>query len=215
MELKQQEILGLAMEINEIDDCDKLQSLSYQFEQNGEYEKAFLFMEKAALKGDALAQYYLATYYEKGQGVEQNYMKAAELYEKVSECREALVFADPFMPLTPQCDVEYILGKFHEKGLLPNSSEKKSIEWYLKGVSDGSAAANLEMAKRYFEGRGVEQNDEKAIHYLFKAVYGYLSSNLYKEAFNLCAELLQKETSNRDLLVRIFEELRGKGLGNG
>ena len=215
MELKQKEDLGLAVEVNEIDDCDKLQSLSYQFERNVEYEKAFLFMEKAALKGDVLAQYYVATYYEKGQGVAQNYVKAAELYEKVSECREPLVFADPFMPLTPQCDVEYSLGKFHEKGLLPNSSEEKAIEWYLKGVNDGSSAADLEMSKRYFEVRGVEQNDERAIDYLLKAVYGYLSSDLYKEAFNLCAELLQKETSNRDLLVRIFEELRGKGLGNG
>ena len=192
MELEQQENLGLETEINEIDDCDKLQSLSYQCERNEEYEKAFLFMEKAAQKGDVLAQYYLATYYEKGQGVEQNYVKAAELYEKVSGCREPLVFADPFMPLTPQCDVEYILGKFHEKGLLPNSSEEKAREWYLKGVSDGSAAASLEMAQRHFGGRGVEQNDEKAIHYLCKAIYGYLSSDLYEKALDLCAELLQK-----------------------
>ena len=59
-------------------------------------------------------------------------------------------------------------------------------------MSDGSAAASLEMAKRHFGGRGVEQNDEKAIHYLCKAIYGYLSSDLYEKALDLCAELLQK-----------------------
>ena len=48
-----------------------------------------------------------------------------------------------------------------------------------------------------------------------RAIYGYLTSDLYKEAFNLCAELLQKETSNRDFLVHTFEGLSGKVWGNG
>ena len=83
-----------------------------RYEFCGEYEKAAELMAKAAELGDLVATYYLAQYYEDGKGVNQDYIKAAELYMKVSECREPLIFADPDMPLTPQCDAEYAVGCF-------------------------------------------------------------------------------------------------------
>ena len=202
------------MDFDESMSSDELQDIAFQCELKKDYVKAFAYMEKAAGKGDILAQYYLGTYYEKGQGVEKNYAKAAELYERVSECREPLVLADPIMPLTPQCDAEYSLGQFHEKGFLPDSSEEKAAEWYLKAGEDGSEEANLKMAQWYFDGRGVEQNDEMAANYLLSVAHTMLDvEDLSGELFPLCLKMAAKDVSLKSGVFRLLGTLYEKGLG--
>ena len=204
----------MKMKFDENMSCDELQALAFKCEFKGDYVNAVMYMKKAADKGDVLSQYYLGRYYENGQGVEKNYERAAELYEQVSACREPLVYFDPTMPLTPQCDVEYSLGQFHEKGFLPNSSEEKAIEWYLKAVDDGSESAELNMAHRYFDGRGVERSEEMAAKLLMRmAQKQYEIDDLSEELFSLCSKLVEKNVSYKSGLLRLMGELYDKGLG--
>ena len=59
---------------------------------NGDYKQAVKYMKKAARMGEILAQDSLAEYYEKGIGVQQDYVKAADLYAKVARSRKPDVF---------------------------------------------------------------------------------------------------------------------------
>ena len=186
-----------------------LQEQAISLFDQGKDKEASECMLKFAELGDVVSQYYVGRYYEEGYGMEQDYFKAAEFYEKVSACREMVVFADPFMPLTPQCDAEFALGKLYERGLLPNSSMEKAIEWYEKAIADGSSDATFEFALRYIN----ELEFDRSAAYLLAAAYGYPSEQLKKEIFALCLSLLQKETSYEVQLLRLIAELYGKGWG--
>ena len=106
-------------------------------ERSKEYEEAAKCLQKASDMGELLATFNLAVYYEKGIGVKQDFVKSAELYLKVAECREQLVFAGDNEPLTPQCDAEFALGRMCEAGILPNSSAETAIDWYTRAINDG------------------------------------------------------------------------------
>ena len=189
---------------------DELNRRSFECEFKGNYQDAFKYMEMAVLKGDILSMYYLGEFYEKGQGIEQNYIKAAELYEKVARCNEHLVFCGG--PLAPQCDAEFALSMLHEKRLLPNSSNEIAVEWLKKAADDGSASADIEMAKRYLSGYGLEQNNEKALSFLLRATCGCLKKETYPELFSLCLELLKIFPEDPSLFRYIgscYEEGRG------
>ncbi|HIC12071.1 MAG TPA: sel1 repeat family protein [Sulfurimonas sp.] len=50
---------------------------------------SFTLYQKAANQRNAAAQYNLGMIYEKGQGVKQNYIKAAKLYQKAADQEHA------------------------------------------------------------------------------------------------------------------------------
>jgi TPR repeat protein len=115
---------------------------TYHFDFEGKHEKAALCLTKAAELGDNLAKYYLAERYEGGKGVVQDYVKAAELYMEVSNCNEYIISHDFY----PQCWSEYTVGSFYERGLLPDSTMEKAVEWYLRAEKDGSTEAAYKQA---------------------------------------------------------------------
>jgi TPR repeat protein len=184
--------------------------LASQYEFRGEYEKAAEYFAKASEQGDLLSTYYLAQYYEQGKGIKQDYAKAAELYVKVSECREPLVFADSDMPLTPQCEAEYAVGCFYEKGFLPNSSMEKAIEWYLCAAEDGSDEACFKMAQLHFDGIDIAQDYEESARYLYNGYYDRRSGN--KESLSLALNLIGK-TTYETALLEIIGDCYTMGLG--
>lgn len=161
--------------------------------------------------GDMLAAYYLAQYYEEGVAVPQNFTKAAELYMLVSECREPLVFADPYMPLTPQCESEYAVGCLYEKELLPNSSMGKALEWFQRSVKDGGHEACFKMAELYLEGRYVEHDYDEAARYLYR---GYMNFGHDDPCmFKLASELDGKTSTQQNIIWEILAHCHERGVG--
>lgn len=161
--------------------------------------------------GDVLAAYYLAQYYEDGDVVPQDFDKAAALYKMVSECREPLIFADPYMPLTPQCEAEYAVGCLYEKEFLTNSSMEKAIEWFQRSVKDGGHEACFKMTELHLEGRHVECDYEAAARYLYQGYlnFGHNSPIIFK----LASELDGKTSTRQDCIWEILAHCYERGVG--
>ena len=156
---------------------------------NGDCEQAAKYMKKAARMGEILAQDSLAGYYEKGIGLQQDYVKAAELYAKVARSRKPGVFYG--MPKTPHCKAAYALGRLHEEGILPNASMEEAVKWYKHSAKLGEADACLKLAEIYLEGRGVEQDYLESLHYTMETYY----CNMFFDGtkiFYLCQNLQGK-----------------------
>lgn len=190
---------------NEFDDFD-LMCL-----QHGEkVDISYSHWKKEAEQGDVLAKFFLGECYEKGEEIEQDYLKAAELYMEVAECREALLCDDPREPFAPQCDAEYSLGSFYERGVLPDSTMEKAIEWYLRAKKDGSCDAACKMAEFYIEGRYVEKDYQKAAESLWAGNFWYRGDRFFAVTRRLAD--VAEETMSGDLLG-MLAECYEKGIG--
>ncbi len=181
--------------------------VSFHFGLEKKYEKAALCLTTAAELGDILAKYYLAECYEYGKGVVQDYIKAAELYMEVSNCNEYLISCD----FHPQCCSEYTIGSFYERGLLPDSTMKKAVEWYLRAKKDGSNEANYKLAECCLAGKGVEQNYDEAAEHL---VFAHNWSNGHDaRSFTLATALDGKTETHQLNICKILAECYLKGIG--
>jgi hypothetical protein len=144
--------------------------LADRFERIGDGVKAVQCYIKASERGDIMAKFYLARCYEKGIGVSQDDLKAAELYLYVAENSDELsLCGDPDDSLFPKCDAEYALGNLYEKNLLPDSTIEKAVEWYLRASKNGSYSAVLKMAEFYLAGKGVTQSYDTSASYFANA----------------------------------------------
>lgn len=130
----------------------------YHFHYEGAYDLAVACWQKAADMGDMLSKYDLAEAYRMGEGVAQDLVKAAVLYEDVVACRE---WMDPDKPndlLSPQCDAAFMLGKFHEEKLIPNASIEKALEYYNFAVADGNRYHICALAKLYLKNETIAKD---------------------------------------------------------
>ena len=161
--------------------------------------------------GDVLAAYYLAQHYEEGTVVSQDYNKAAELYMLVSACRKPLIFADSSMPLTPQCEAEYAVGCFYEKGILPDSTMEKAIDWFRRAIKDAGHDAYFKMAELYLEGRYVKCDYDEAASCLY---HGYLNfGHNHPIIFKLASELDGKTSTHQNAIWEILAHCYERGVG--
>ena len=125
----------------------------YDFHYEGAYEQAVACWQKAADMGDLLGKYHLAEAYRMGEGVAQDYVKAAALYEDVVACTE---LSDPEAPAF-QCDAAFMLGLFHEDKLIPNASMEKALEYYNFAVANGNPHHLYKLAKLYLSADGISK----------------------------------------------------------
>ena len=187
---------------------------AYRFRAEENCEKAALCFTKAAELGDVLAKFYLAQCYENGKGVVQDYIKAAELYIEVSDCenREKFTHTDPELSCVyPQYEAEYALGTFYERGLLPDSTMEKAVEWYLRAQNDGSNEADYKLVECYLMGKGVEQNYDMAAEKLYSA--HHWSSGHDMRSFKFAKSLDEKTETHQLHICEILAECYLMGIG--
>ncbi|MBQ8287339.1 MAG: SEL1-like repeat protein [Clostridia bacterium] len=187
--------------------ADDLISVSSHFDVEGKHEKAALCLTKAAELGDVLAKYYLAERYEDGKGVVQDYVKAAELYMEVSNCNEILIDHDFY----PKSWSKYAVGSFYERGLLPDSTMEKAVEWYLRAEKEGSNEAAYKLAECYHSGKGVKQNYDMAAEKLYSA--HHWSNGHDARSFTLAKALDGKTETHQLYICKILAECYLKGIG--
>ena len=113
-----------------------------------DYEKAFEWVEKAALQGDAEAQNNLGYMYDRGEGVPQNNKKAAEWYLKAAQ--------------QGQPNAQTSLGGLYERGEGVPRDYRKAFEWYSKAAAQGFRRAQAYLGAMYEDGTGVPRDYKKA-----------------------------------------------------
>ena len=176
-----------------VNDADEWLHKAYYWDYEGDYKKAAFCMTKAVELGSVLACNYLADYYADGRGVAQDYVRAAELYAKVAACREHLAAEDDFR----QSMAAYILGTYHEEGLLPDASPTLAAEWYHKAMNDAKdirfPTPAFALAYLYLDGRGVEQNATKAFELVRDAIPHLFDGGDEPQVRTLCLRLLECE----------------------
>lgn len=118
------------------------------------YEEARRFLE-IAQKGDERIVTSLAIAYYEGYGVEQDYAKALECYQKAAELGYDVA----------QCDLAYM----YKTGKGTPKDMEKAFYWYMKSAEQGFSDAQLELGVLYHNGTGVKQDYMKSYYWYKKA----------------------------------------------
>lgn len=129
-------------------------------EQKAASEQAFIAkfqeMKPLAEKGDAKAQYIVASLYQEGKGVMKNLEMAANWYAKAASQGLALA--------------QYRLGAMHESGQGAPKDILRAIELYRLAAGQGNdASAQFAMGQLYFTGNGVQVDYAESFAWHLKA----------------------------------------------
>jgi uncharacterized protein len=131
--------------------------------------------QAAAEQGLQEAAFNLATMYDQGFGVAQDYRSARKWYQQAAERKDA--------------DAEYRLAMLLEQGLGGDKDQAAALQWMKRAAGDGSGDAQLrlgltppsqaralssgyleyQIAQSLFEGKGVAQDQTKALKFLEKS----------------------------------------------
>ena len=124
-------------------------------EQESEEVRRFKETKIKAEQGDAEAQWELGCMYAEGEGVSQDYEKAAKWFRKAAEQGYAVS--------------QYELGRMYAKGQGVEKNDKEAAKWFRKAAEQGRAKAQWELGQMYYEGKGVDQDYEEAMKWIRKA----------------------------------------------
>ena len=106
-------------------------------------------------KGKAWAQCMLGQMYRNGDGVDQSYQQARELYKMAAHQGFA--------------SAQYTLGVMYEHGHGVDQNYERAAEYYKAAARQGMAQAQYGLGVLYYEGQGVEQSIETARAWWMKA----------------------------------------------
>ena len=174
--------------------------------ENEDYASALIELEPLALEGDYKAQFIIGRMYDKGNGVEEDDIKAVEWYRLSAEQgyykgQHALGFrywvpdedykeAFKWISLAsenPKATKSFLsLGKFYEEGWSVDQNYKTAFKWYLKAAELDDDYAQISLGRLYEDGKGTLQDYESALMwYKRSAKQGNqeaqnLLSNMYK-----------------------------------
>ncbi len=87
-----------------------------------------------------------AYYY--GEGVDRDYAKAFQLFEKAAAANDSMAM--------------FYLGRIYDEGRGVSQDYGKSYYWYVRAAKAGNGAAMKSLGDMYYNGRGVEKDLEKA-----------------------------------------------------
>ncbi len=127
------------------------------------------YYRKAAELGNVEAQFLLAKWYDKGEGVPQNREKALFWYRKAVEKSSSFSMESQ--------KAKFILGRAYETGDGVVQDKGQAFEWYRKAaqgsgsgfVGRGNGDAAFALWRMYDTGDGVPQDKEKALYWLQQA----------------------------------------------
>jgi TPR repeat protein len=108
-----------------------------------------------AQKGDAEAEFYLGKCYARGNGVPQDYAKAAGYFQLAAE--QGFAFA--------QTD----LGGLYARGQGVRQDDVEAARWYLKAATNGDPLGQYAMGLFYSQGRGVTNDPQESLKWFKRA----------------------------------------------
>ena len=136
--------------------------------------KAASLLGVAAAKGDALAQYRLATLYGAGLGVARDEAVALDWMGKAAAQR--------------QPDAEYFMAAMESR----KHNDAASVDWLRRASRHGHAEAQYRLGLDYAEGRGVAKDGPEALGWLQQA-----ARNGHPEAARAVREITERMPSEQ------------------
>ncbi len=116
--------------------------------RQGDYAAALSEWQPIAEQGDANAQYNMGLLYALGQGVPQDFKRAAEWYEKAA--RQGVAAA------------QYNLGVIYANGQGVPQNVTEAREWFTRAAEQGVAQAEDSLGYFYGSGQGIAKNYAEA-----------------------------------------------------
>jgi TPR repeat protein len=121
-----------------------------------DYNQAAKWFQKAAERGNALAQVALGGMYEVGKGVSQNKQQAVMWYQKAAE--------------QGYSEAQYICGLMYFDGVGVSKDYEQAIKWFVKASEQRDFSATFKLGEIYEEGKAVPQDYKQAVKWFLKAV---------------------------------------------
>ena len=116
------------------------------------------------------ADYQQGVKYYKGNGVEQNFGKAAQFFLKAAEAGHV--------------GAQYNLGIMNYSGQTGGQDFTNAAKWFERAANNGHAQAQYNLGFLYYEGKGVEQNLKTAFDWINRAAeQGYNKAIKARDAF--------------------------------
>lgn len=142
----------------------------------GYYEKALPWMQKAAEKGDKYAQYYFGVMYQYGRGVPRNDTTAVFWYRKAAQQGLA--------------DAQINLGYMYSEGFGTQRNDSSVIYWFHKAEQQGEPYACRNIGNHYRYGRSLQKRWDSASVMYFEAAYLFYKDYNYEQAYKTLTEYL-------------------------
>jgi uncharacterized protein len=129
--------------------------------------KLAAWLDERAKTGDTVAEYRLGVLYALGQGVKQDYSRAAQLFRAAAEGGVA--------------EAQYNVAVMYGEGMGVTRDPAQAVQWYQKAAAQGNANAAFNLGVAYSNGAGVKQDIEEAAHWFRRAA----AAGVINAQFNL------------------------------
>jgi len=120
-----------------------------------DYGTAYTRLSSLALQDIADAQYYLATLYDDGRGVEANPAMAAYWYRRAAK--------------RGHVNAQYNIGVAHANGDGVKKNMIDAVRWWRVAAVSGSVNAQFNLGIMYLKGEGIRRDATEAVHWWNKA----------------------------------------------
>lgn len=125
-----------------------------------DYSLGIKFFTKSCDKGNMKGCLILASFYLNGKGVEQNYSKAAQLFQKIYNAnQDDNIYAE----------ATYNLGVFYDDGKGVEQNRSKAVQLFEKACYASYEQGCFNAALAYMKGKGVEQDYFSAREFFSKS----------------------------------------------
>ena len=123
--------------------------------QRADYQTAYHRLRSLALQDIADAQYYLATLYDDGRGVEANSAMAAYWYRRAAKLGHL--------------NAQYNIGVAYANGDGVQKNMVDAVRWWRVAAVSGSINAQFNLGIMYLKGDGIRRDASEAVHWWNKA----------------------------------------------
>lgn len=173
----------------------------WQAYEQGDFEQAFHLWLPLAEQGHVTTQINVGVMYDYGQGVTQDYVRAAEWYRAAARQGNAIA--------------QYNLGLFLAEGKIEVTAGEDALYWLQQAADQGYADAQLQLGLLYARGAAGQAQRANASELLYRAGLSYLTAGDGDGAVSAVTALRQID-SDSELAMELDARMVGNsGLNEG
>lgn len=166
----------------------------------GDADDGVALLRRAAEAGSPMAQYRLAKFYERGEGVPRNLRLARLWAERAARAGN--------------CRAMHDLGVYYALGEGAPLDEAMAFRWFSEAAELGVADSQYNLGILYRQGRGVGANNSQALFWFLVAARQH-DLNAVDRAVEVAAQLSPMHIENAQVRARAFQARPANASVNG